>query len=181
MTSNSNETAVKSLTSPTRPSDQLAASVSGSLHSSPVSEDPFSIAASQPAFGTMVSDHTAFNSNSASLEPLFGASTAPPTTFGSSATGDAMFGSSTFAPSFGANPALFAPASVSNPFVAPPQPVMVLPQTAWVSPVGSQGLSLLFYIYRDCMQCCYLLNVNIQSFYHIILIFLTIKQNLKFV
>jgi len=146
VTSNSNETAVKSLastlTSPTRPSDQLAASVSGSLHSSPLSDDPFSRAASQPAFGTTASSHAAFNSNSASLEPLFAASTAAPTTFGLTATGDAMFGSSTFAPSFGggANPALFAPAAVSNPFVAPPQPVMVLPQAAWTSSAGSQGL-----------------------------------------
>lgn len=148
VTSNSNETAVKSLastlTSPTRPSDQLAASVSGSLHSSPLSDDPFSIAASQSTFGSTAGTHIAFNNTSASLEPLFVASTGTPTTFGSTATGDAMFGSSTFAPSFGANPALFAPASVSNPFVAPPQPVMVLPQTAWASPVGSQGLSLLF-------------------------------------
>jgi len=144
VTSNSNETAAKSLastlTSPTRPSDQLAASVSGSLHSSPISDDPFSIAASQPTFGATASAHTAFNSNSTSLEPLFGATTAAPTTFGSSATGDAVFGSNTFAPSFGANPALFAPAAVSNPFVAPAQPVMVLPQAAWASPVGTQGL-----------------------------------------
>jgi len=106
VTSNSNETAAKSLastlTSPTRPSDQLAASVSGSLHSSPISDDPFSIAASQPTFGATASAHTAFNSNSTSLEPLFGATTAAPTTFGSSATGDAVFGSNTFAPSFGA-------------------------------------------------------------------------------
>lgn len=144
VTSNSNETAVKSfastLTSPTRPSDQLAASVSGSLHSSPLSDDPFSVAASQQTFGATANAHTAFNSNSASLEPLFGASTAAPTTFGSTSTGDAMFGSNTFAPSFGASPALFAPAFVSNPFVAPPQPVMVLPQSAWTGPVVSQGL-----------------------------------------
>ena len=108
--------------------------------SSPISDDPFSIAASQPTFGATAGAHTAFNSNSTSLEPLFGATTAAPTTFGSSATGDAVFGSNTFAPSFGANPALFAPAAVSNPFVAPAQPVMVLPQAAWASPVGTQGL-----------------------------------------
>jgi len=51
-----------------------------------------------------------------------------------------MFGSNSFAPSFGTNPALFAPAPASNPFAAPPQPVMVLPQAAWTSPVASQGL-----------------------------------------
>ena len=143
--SNSVETAVKSstLTSPTRPSDQLAASVSGSLHSSPLSEDPFSIAASQQTFAINPNTHAAFSSNSASLEPLFGASSAAPTSFGSTATGDAMFGSSSFAPSFSASPAMFAPASVSNPFVAPAQPVMVLPQPAWPSPAGSQGLSAL--------------------------------------
>lgn len=140
MSSNSTEPAVKSsastLTSPTRPSDQLAANVSGSLHSSPLSDDLFSIAASQPTFGANASSHAAFNSTSTSLEPLFGASSAAQTTFGSNAMGDAVFGSNTFAPSLGANPALFAPACVSNPFVAPPQPVMVMPQPAW----GSQGL-----------------------------------------
>lgn len=135
--SNSNEPTVKSsasaLTSPTRPSDQQTAA-------SPLSDDLFTVAASQPAFGTNAASHSAFNSHSASLEPLFGgASTSTaPATFGSNATGDAMFGSN----SFGANSSLFAPAPTSNPFVAPPQPVMVMPQAAsWAGPMGGgQGL-----------------------------------------
>jgi len=146
VSSNSNDPAAKSasaLTSPTRPSDQLAASVSGSLHSSPLSDDLFSIAASQPTFAANAGTHAAFNSNSTSLEPLFGASSTAQTTFGSSTAADAAFGSNSFAPSFGANPALFAPAPapVSNPFVTPPQPVMVLPQpqAAWAGPTVSQG------------------------------------------
>ena len=141
--SNSTEAVVKSsastLTSPTRP-DQLAASVSGSLHSSPLGGDLFSVAASQTTFGANASSHAAFNSTSTPVEPLFGASSTAQTTFGSNATtSDAMFGSNTFAPSFGANPALFAPDPVSNPFVTPPQPVIVMPQAAWASPMGNQG------------------------------------------
>jgi len=140
--SNATEPAVKSsastLTSPTRPSDHLAASVSGSLHSPPLSDDLFSVSASRPTFGAnATSSHTAFNSTSTSLDPLFGASSTAQTTFGSNTTG--VFGSNSFAPMFSGNPALFAPAPVSNPFVAAPQPVMVLPQAAWTSPVGSQG------------------------------------------
>jgi len=141
---NASEPAIKSsasaLTSPTQPSDQLAASVSGSLHSSSLSDDLFSAAASQSAFGAnAASSHTAFNSTSTSLEPLFGASSTAQSTFGSNATADAAFGTNSFAPMFGASPALFAPAPVSNPFVAQSQPVMVLPQAAWASPAGSQG------------------------------------------
>lgn len=134
--SNSTEAVVKSsastLTSPTRP-DQLAASVSGSLHSSPLGGDLFSVAASQTTFGANASSHAAFNSTSTPVEPLFGAGSTAQT------TSDAMFGSNTFAPSFGANPALFAPDPVSNPFVTPPQPVIVMPQAAWASPMGNQG------------------------------------------
>jgi len=147
--SNATETAVKTssstLTSPTRPSDQLAAGTSRNLQSSSLNDDLFSIAASQSApFGANAATSSQFNSTSTSLEPLFGASsTAQQPAFGSNATGDtAVFGSNSFAPVFGApNPALFAPAPVSNPFVTPPQPVMVLPQAAaWPSPVGSQGM-----------------------------------------
>jgi len=142
MSSNSSDAAAKTsasaLTSPTRPSDQLAAS--GSLHSSPLGDDLFSITASQQTFAANASAPAAFNSNSTSLEPLFGASSTAQTTFGSSTAVDAGFGSNSFAPSFGANPALFAPAPVSNPFVAPPQPVMVMPQAAWAGPTVTQGL-----------------------------------------
>jgi len=159
--SNASESAVKSsaLTSPTRPSDQLAASVSGSLHSSPLNDDLFSTAASQQTFGANAGSHTAFNntSTSTSLEPLFGASTTAQTTFGSNATGDAAFGSNSFAPMFAANPALFAPAPVSNPFVAPPQPVMVMPQAAWPNPVGSQGI-----YYNFCLQEHSVLHIQIE-------------------
>ena len=143
--SNANEPAAKysasTFTSPTRPSDQLAASVSGSFHSSPINDNLFSMSASQPTFGAnAASSHTAFNSTSTSLDPLLGASSTAQTTFGSNTTADAVFGSNSFAPMFSGNPALFAPAPVSNPFVAAPQPVMVLPQATWTSPVGSQGI-----------------------------------------
>lgn len=143
VSSNSSELASKSsasaLTSPTRPSDHPAASVSGGLQSS-LSDDLFAISTSQPNFGANASSHAAFNSTSTSLEPLFGTSSTAQTTFGSNTAADAAFGSNSFAPSFGANPALFAPASVSNPFVAQPQPVMVMPQAGWPSSTGSQGL-----------------------------------------
>jgi len=188
--SNSNEPAVKTsastLTSPTRPSDQLAASVSGSLHSSPLTDDLFSIAASQQTFGANASSHTAFNSTSTSLEPLFGTSSTAQTTFGLNATGDAAFGSNTFAPSFGANPALFAPAPVSNPFVAPPQPVMVLPPAAWASSIGSQGSLLIFYnvkmilhlkILLSELQCQTLISSTAYVYYCILLLLLLLTTN----